>query len=137
MRRFLRNTDGAISADWVVLVAALVGLGVAVLSTISTGTLDLAGNTSDAVQDQYVNLPEGPTVTADDGTNWFPWVARTETDEGGTWAYNSENQLIDYNTGDLLPILATVTLEGAPVTYYNQRGEEVDQNGVLIDPSAG
>lgn len=41
---FLRDESGAVTVDWVVLTAALVGLGVAVLTTVSGGATDLAGD---------------------------------------------------------------------------------------------
>lgn len=37
---FLKDEDGAVTVDWVVLTAAIVGLGVAVVATISAGALD-------------------------------------------------------------------------------------------------
>jgi len=37
---FLKSEDGAVTVDWVVLTAAIVGLGVAVISTVSEGALD-------------------------------------------------------------------------------------------------
>ena len=37
---FLENEDGAVTVDWVVLTAAIVGLGVLVISTVARGALD-------------------------------------------------------------------------------------------------
>lgn len=37
---FLNDEDGAVTVDWVVLTAAVVGLGFAVISTIAGGALD-------------------------------------------------------------------------------------------------
>ena len=34
MNNFARDEDGAITVDWVVLTAAIVGLGIAVLTTV-------------------------------------------------------------------------------------------------------
>lgn len=45
--RFWRQDSGAVSVDWVVLSAALVGLGIAVLGVTSTGVSDLANDTAD------------------------------------------------------------------------------------------
>lgn len=46
-RSFLAAEDGAVTVDWVVLTAALVGLGLAVMAVISTGldnlTEDIGG----------------------------------------------------------------------------------------------
>jgi len=36
---FIRSEDGAVTVDWVVLTAAVVGLGVAVVVTVANGTL--------------------------------------------------------------------------------------------------
>lgn len=45
---FLLSEDGAVTVDWVVLTAAVVGLGLAVVSSLSTGVQGLASgiNTS-------------------------------------------------------------------------------------------
>lgn len=40
IRQFWLNEDGAVTVDWVVLTAAIVGLGVAVITTIGNGALD-------------------------------------------------------------------------------------------------
>jgi Flp pilus assembly pilin Flp len=42
MKKFRRDESGAVTVDWVVLTAALVGLGVAVLATVTTGTNTIA-----------------------------------------------------------------------------------------------
>ena len=40
--RFFKDEAGAVTVDWVVLTAAIVGLGIAVISTVSAGALDHA-----------------------------------------------------------------------------------------------
>jgi Flp pilus assembly pilin Flp len=40
MKKFLASESGAVTVDWVVLTAAIVGLGVAVVSTVANGALD-------------------------------------------------------------------------------------------------
>ncbi|MEM1234451.1 MAG: hypothetical protein AAGH70_10015 [Pseudomonadota bacterium] len=40
--KFRRDEDGAVTVDWVVLTAAIVGLGIAILATVSGGVGDLA-----------------------------------------------------------------------------------------------
>jgi len=42
LRNFLTREDGAVTIDWVVLTAALVGIGIAVLTAIGSATNDLA-----------------------------------------------------------------------------------------------
>lgn len=41
LNRFRRDEDGAVTVDWVVLTAAIVGLGIAVMSTVGNGTTAL------------------------------------------------------------------------------------------------
>ena len=42
IKTFRADEDGAVTVDWVVLTAAIVGLGIAVLSSVSGGATDLA-----------------------------------------------------------------------------------------------
>jgi Flp pilus assembly pilin Flp len=44
IKNFRADEDGAVTVDWVVLTAAIVGLGIAVLTTVSGGAEDLAGD---------------------------------------------------------------------------------------------
>lgn len=45
-QHFLQSENGAVTVDWVVLTAALVGLGLAVMSVVSGGVEDLSGDIS-------------------------------------------------------------------------------------------
>lgn len=48
MKRFARDEDGAVTVDWVVLTAAIVGLAVVAFNSIETSTSNLAtGITAD------------------------------------------------------------------------------------------
>ena len=42
---FLKSEDGAVTVDWVVLTAAVVGLAVAAYSTINSGSSNLTAKT--------------------------------------------------------------------------------------------
>ncbi len=46
VQNFKNDESGAVTVDWVVLTAAIVGLGIAVLTSVSTGTKSLAGKIS-------------------------------------------------------------------------------------------
>ncbi|MBU2889035.1 Flp family type IVb pilin [Celeribacter halophilus] len=48
-KNFARDEDGAVTVDWVVLTAAIVGLGVAVLTTVSGGVQSLGGKISSSL----------------------------------------------------------------------------------------
>ena len=37
INKFRRDEDGAVTVDWVVLTAAIVGLGLAIMSTVGSG----------------------------------------------------------------------------------------------------
>ena len=52
---FIASEDGAVTVDWVVLTAAIVGLGVAVLSSVTSG----AKNVTDTVSSHL----DGTTIT--------------------------------------------------------------------------
>jgi len=45
-KNFKNDESGAVTVDWVVLTAAIVGLGIAVLTSVSTGTTSLADTIS-------------------------------------------------------------------------------------------
>ena len=59
---FFADEDGAVTVDWVVLTAAIVGLGIAVLSTVSGGSSDLANSVSDYLSNNITvgDDPAGP-----------------------------------------------------------------------------
>jgi Flp pilus assembly pilin Flp len=46
IKNFRADEDGAVTVDWVVLTAAVVGLAVAAYSSIQSGAEDLTANTS-------------------------------------------------------------------------------------------
>jgi Flp pilus assembly pilin Flp len=48
-KRFEKDEDGAVTVDWVVLTAAIVGLGVAVIASVRTSTTDLGTRISSAI----------------------------------------------------------------------------------------
>ena len=49
IKNFAKSESGAVTVDWVVLTAALVGLGLAVMAVVSGGVEDLSGNISTAL----------------------------------------------------------------------------------------
>ncbi|MGY6706315.1 hypothetical protein [Roseinatronobacter sp.] len=49
LKNFIASESGAVTVDWVVLTAAIVGLGVSVIAYVSTGTLDLAENIEESL----------------------------------------------------------------------------------------
>jgi Flp pilus assembly pilin Flp len=54
VKNLKRDEDGAVTVDWVVLTAAIVGLGIAVLTSVSGGTTSLANKISSNLASQTV-----------------------------------------------------------------------------------
>ena len=52
LKNFRKDEAGAVTVDWVVLTAAVVGLAVAAYSSIETGASDLTSATSDFMATQ-------------------------------------------------------------------------------------
>ena len=55
LRNFLRQDDGAITVDWVVLSAAIIGLGMVVLMPVAFST----ESSTRAIADRIENQPGG------------------------------------------------------------------------------
>jgi len=52
LKKFRKDEDGAVTVDWVVLTAAVVGLAVAAYSSIETGATSLTDRTNTFLDDQ-------------------------------------------------------------------------------------
>ena len=50
MKNFITNESGAVTVDWVVLTAAIAGLGLAVVLTIAPAAIDFGGQIGTAVE---------------------------------------------------------------------------------------
>ena len=55
INRFFNEQDGAVTVDWVVLTAAVVGLSVAAVATVQDGVGNLAGAIDTGVSSTSVN----------------------------------------------------------------------------------
>ncbi len=53
-KRFKDEEEGAVTVDWVVLTAAIVGLGVAVLNSVRSATVSLGERISEEIENQVV-----------------------------------------------------------------------------------
>ncbi|MCR9145579.1 MAG: hypothetical protein NXH74_00090 [Rhodobacteraceae bacterium] len=59
IKKFKKDEDGAVTVDWVVLTAAVVGLGVAGVSTVSGGVDTLATSIKEGVSSKSVSNGDG------------------------------------------------------------------------------
>ena len=57
IKNFRRDEDGAVTVDWVVLTAAVVGLAVAAYTSIENGASDLTSNTETFLDGRNPNTP--------------------------------------------------------------------------------
>ncbi|MEM1429826.1 MAG: pilus assembly protein [Pseudomonadota bacterium] len=55
IKTFFADEDGAVTVDWVVLTAALVGLGIAVLAAVETGLDDLSNDIASELQEDIID----------------------------------------------------------------------------------
>ncbi|PHQ84156.1 MAG: hypothetical protein COB65_06225 [Thalassobium sp.] len=54
IKNFRNDEDGAVTVDWVVLTAAIVGLGIAVLTSVGNGTTALGDKISSQLTAQTI-----------------------------------------------------------------------------------
>jgi len=54
IKNFRADEDGAVTVDWVVLTAAIVGLGIAVLTSVGNGTTALGDRISSQLSTQTI-----------------------------------------------------------------------------------
>lgn len=66
LKRFAKDEDGAVTVDWVVLTAAIVGLGLIVITAVRPGVENLAGNIGTELNDWEVGV--GPGAGTGGGT---------------------------------------------------------------------
>lgn len=62
---FLNDESGAVTVDWVVLTAAIVGLGIAVLTSVQGGTQSLADSISSSLASATVQSLTGIDAIGD------------------------------------------------------------------------
>ncbi|MFY0690657.1 MAG: hypothetical protein JXR14_01890 [Paracoccaceae bacterium] len=55
VKNFANDESGAVTVDWVVLTAAIVGLGLAVMASVSSGLEDLSGDIETQLTGQTID----------------------------------------------------------------------------------
>ncbi|REC58955.1 hypothetical protein DRV84_01670 [Rhodosalinus sediminis] len=68
LNAFRNDEDGAVTVDWVVLTAAVVGLAIAAFTQINNGAESLATNASNAMGNASVASPSTGDGSAGSGT---------------------------------------------------------------------
>jgi len=55
LKNFFTDEDGAVTVDWVVLTAAIVGLGIIVLAAVESGVTNLSGDIKSKLEEDIIN----------------------------------------------------------------------------------
>ena len=63
IKNFAADESGAVTVDWVVLTAAIVGLGIAVIASVQGGVNSLANAISEAVSETEIGTEPGAADT--------------------------------------------------------------------------
>jgi hypothetical protein len=69
---FLKSESGAVTVDWVVLTAAIVGLGLASMAVVSAGVEDLSDDTATHLTDIDVSESPFDSLNAFDVSGYVP-----------------------------------------------------------------
>lgn len=69
VKNFRNDEDGAVTVDWVVLTAAVVGLAVAAYGSIQSGASEMTSQTATWLGDQDVGSIGAPTAAAEETTD--------------------------------------------------------------------
>ncbi len=155
--QFWSCEDGAVTVDFVVMTAAIVGLGVAATSSVRSGVCTLGhdidmsltsasvvqlGELGVGVQDNYGGACGGTAEhpVMDCGTVWdFGVVGSITGTDGNTYYVNADNVVID-PAGGLMPLMIRMEedADGNFVTFgpYDLAGRLVDNSGVPLPPAA-
>lgn len=137
---FLHAEDGAVTVDWVVLTAALVGLGLAAMAVVSSGVEDVSGN----VASDLTEMEVGITFASAEGAAATPFV-RNAWDARNPGIYDSyapwmagftDQQLLDHYNNNAQ--FAQTTNTGHPYdTYHDEfwiaRDEAVTRGLITAD----
>ena len=59
IKTFLNSESGAVTVDWVVLTAAIVGLGLAVMAVVSAGVENLSGDIQTQLEADHITSSFG------------------------------------------------------------------------------
>lgn len=82
IKNFTNDTSGAVTVDWVVMTAGTVGLGLAVIGTVSGGVENLSFDISDALSGMHAVVTELASHSFSGG-DAAGWVGGTVMDMGG------------------------------------------------------
>ena len=98
LNEFLNDEAGAVTVDWVVLTAAIVGLGLAVMAVVSGGVENLSGDVAGELAEVEPGDNFFAGLAASAGIDWSAYSPVAGTHGTDTWGYDSEGQTWAENT---------------------------------------
>ena len=130
VQRFLQSESGAVTVDWVVLTAALVGLGLAVMAVVSGGAENLSEDTAvelasiepGTLYDSWNNL--GPLTNSGWGDLG---IFSPRQSAAGAESYAAA--VLNYNGGDYQAAYDQLYQQALDMTYAD--GESIDDFGAF------
>lgn len=127
--QFLAAEDGAVTVDWVVLTAAVVGLGMATYGVVAGGIQDLSGDVDTQMRQDLIN------------TAW--WTGPNIVERGMQRGYVVPGECDKSNvcTPDVMYLTTTYTMTNGETWYQSttsENGEVVkeswaDENGDTVN----
>lgn len=91
-KTFISDEDGAITVDWVVLTAAIVALGLAVITTVSSGVGDISNDISSDLASRELGV-SGAGATGGSGGSGGSTMC------SGSWCLTDADGDGEYETG--------------------------------------
>lgn len=116
---FLTSEEGAVTVDWVVLTAGLVGLGLAVMTVVSSGVQDLSTDIDEELSTSVISTSFGPTALED-----FWDESLLVEGDGGPFAVSYDRDDFDRNIQEIRDT-PTDQLAGV-LTYVQQQATTGD-----------
>ena len=118
-KTFLTDDSGAVTVDWVVLTAGLVGLGLAGMAVVSAGVEDLSGDMRGQMEGQTIST----RFSSGAGSTW-DWSGASTVDY-----YNASAPLAPGNNGAIYGHAQMLAAQDAP--------EGFNFTNPLYDPATG
>ncbi|MCU4654150.1 hypothetical protein N8I71_14995 [Roseibacterium sp. SDUM158016] len=136
---FVSAESGAVTVDWVVLTAGIVGLGMATMGVVSGGVSDLSGDVDTQLTDQEITTE----FAAAGGVDWVSgqWEMNNPGiyEEYTGWMAGFEDQQLLNHMNNMAQYSEAPPGSGHPVdTYHDEywiaRDEAITRG--LVDPNA-
>lgn len=119
--RFTLSEDGAVSVDWVVLSAAIMGLCIAALAVVSDGVRDVIGDVATSltemdIQTAFAEPEAAPEATPFQRNQWAARTGNLEVLETWIGGFGDQQLLTHMNNQQQF---ASTTLTGHPYDTYH------------------